>query len=29
MVLAGDGAAQLLVRRETLDDVLAHDIVLR
>ena len=28
MVLVGDGAAQLLVRRETLDDVLARDVPL-
>ncbi len=28
MVLAGDGKARLLVRRETLDDVLFHDVAL-
>ncbi|MDQ3708899.1 MAG: diaminopimelate decarboxylase [Actinomycetota bacterium] len=28
MVLAGDGTARLLVRRETLDDVLSHDVAL-
>ena len=28
MVLVGDGRARLLVRRETLDDVVGHDAVL-
>ena len=28
MVLAGDGKSRLLVRRETLDDVLSHDVAL-